>query len=182
MRCREAGEVRGFSARAYLGGGNLRPLDRAAQLATSAAQQALVASGFDQDLRREREVGLALGTMFGSVRTISEFDRRAITAGPIYAKPMAFANSVLNAAAGQTAIWHGLRGINSTVSGGPTSGLLALGSAAETIRQGNASAMLAGGGDTAPGWSPDRPMAAGPAGFPSTSAATASCPARGRRS
>jgi len=147
LRCREAAAVAGFEPRRYLGQGNLRPLDRTAQLVAAAAQLALDASGWTRERRHEHELGLALGTMFGSVHTISAFDRRALTAGPIYAKPMDFANTVINAAAGQTAIWHGLTGVNSTLSGGTTSGLLALAYAADLIRSGRASALLAGGGD-----------------------------------
>jgi 3-oxoacyl-[acyl-carrier-protein] synthase II len=85
--------------------------------------------------------------MFGSVHTISAFDRRALTAGPIYAKPMDFANSVINAAAGQTAIWHDLRGVNTTLSGGTTAGLQALAYAADLLRGGRCEAVLAGGAD-----------------------------------
>ena len=92
-------------------------------------------------------MGLVLGTMFGSIRTISEFDRRALSAGPNYVKPFEFANSVINAAAGQTAIWHGLTGVNSTISGGTTAGLEAVGYAAGLIAGGHAATLLAGGAD-----------------------------------
>ncbi|MCB1054929.1 MAG: hypothetical protein KDD11_05380, partial [Acidobacteria bacterium] len=142
-----AGEVRGFDAAAYLGAGNLRPLDRTARLAAAAAAKALEASGWTAERRAETELGLVLGTMFGSVHTISEFDQRALNAGPVYAKPMDFANSVINAAAGQTAIWHDLRGVNSTISGGSASGLQALGYAADLVRSGRAPALLAGGAE-----------------------------------
>lgn len=141
------GEVRGFDAAVYLGAGNLRPLDRTARLAAAAAARALESSGWTPELRREHELGLVLGTMFGSVHTISEFDQRALTAGPVYAKPMDFANSVINAAAGQTAIWHDLRGVNSTISGGSASGLQALAYAADLVRSGRAGALLAGGAE-----------------------------------
>jgi 3-oxoacyl-[acyl-carrier-protein] synthase II len=60
---------------------------------------------------------------------------------------MDFANSVINAAAGQTAIWHDLRGINTTLSGGNTGGLVALGYAADLVAGGRAAAILAGGAD-----------------------------------
>ncbi|HEX2253252.1 MAG TPA: beta-ketoacyl synthase N-terminal-like domain-containing protein, partial [Thermoanaerobaculia bacterium] len=144
---RLAGEVRDFEPRRYLGDGNLRPLDRTGRLAAAAATLALGDAGWDAEARRGAEVGLALGTMFGSVHTISEFDRRALTAGPNYAKPMDFANSVINAAAGQTAIWHDLRGVNSTLSGGTTGGLAALAYGAGLVAAGRADAVLAGGAD-----------------------------------
>jgi 3-oxoacyl-[acyl-carrier-protein] synthase II len=142
-----AAELKWFESRSYLGKGNLRPLDRTGRLAASAAALALEASGWSAELLSEHEVGLVLGTMFGSMRTISEFDRRAQVDGPKYAKPMHFANTVINAAAGQTAIWHGLTGINATVSGGTVSGLQAIGYAADLIRQGRATTLLAGGAE-----------------------------------
>ncbi len=142
-----AGEVRDFDPASYLGKVNLRPVDRTARLVIVAAHLAFEASGWTRERRGEHDVGLVLGTMFGSVHTISAFDRRALVAGPKYAKPFEFANSVINAAAGQTAIWHDLRGINSTVAGGMAAGLQALGYAAEVIRTGRSDAVLAGGAD-----------------------------------
>jgi 3-oxoacyl-[acyl-carrier-protein] synthase II len=150
------GQVRGFEPAAYLGRGNFRPLDRTGRMATAAASLALAAGGegrpAPEDPRqavppREREIGLVLGTMFGSVRTIAEFDRRALTAGPQYVKPFDFANSVINAAAGQVAIWHDLRGVNETMSGGTVAGLQALGHAADLVAAGAADMLLAGGAD-----------------------------------
>lgn len=144
-RC--AGEVRDFEPGRYLGDANFRPLDRTGRLAVVAAALALDSAGWSLEARRQREVGLVLGTMFGSVHTISEFDRRALTAGPNYVKPFDFANSVINAAAGQTAIWHRLTGVNTTLSGGPAAGLTALGYAADLVASGRAEAVLTGGAD-----------------------------------
>lgn len=147
LGCPLGGEVKDFDAQNYLGRRNLRPLDRTSRLVASAAQLALDASGWTKEMRAGQEVGLVLGTMFCSVHTISEFDRRALEAGPAYASPMDFANTVINAAAGQTAIMHDLRGVNTTVSSGVTSGLQAISYAADLIRFGRASALLAGGAD-----------------------------------
>lgn len=140
-----AGEVRDFSPADYLGQGNLRPLDRTARLAAAAARLALTDGG--RTPQEEDELGLVLGTMFGSVHTVCAFDRRVQSAGPSYASPLDFANTVINAAAGQVAIWHGLRGINTTIAGGPAAGLQALAHAAEAVRTGRATALLAGGAD-----------------------------------
>ena len=124
---REAGEIRPFEPRELPG--------RAQPAARSTAprgccwrrrQRALDESGWTPELRAEREVGLVLGTTFCSVKTIAEFDRRGLQLGPSHVSPLDFANSVINAAAGQTAIWHGLRGVNSTISAGEASGLLAI--------------------------------------------------------
>lgn len=144
---RRVGRINSFKPEAYLPDRNLRPLDRTGQLVVSAAKLALINSGWTSERLKAHEVGLVLGTMFGSVHTISKFDRQALVQGPSSASPMDFANTVINAAAGQTAIWHNLRGINSTLACGSTSGLAALGYAADLIRTGQQTAILAGGTD-----------------------------------
>ncbi|MDX1385687.1 MAG: beta-ketoacyl synthase N-terminal-like domain-containing protein, partial [Thermoanaerobaculia bacterium] len=104
LGCTVAGQIRDFDARSYLGSKNLRPLDRTGRLAAAAVGLSLADAGWSEQARGDREIGLVLGTMYGGVHTIAEFDRRAVEAGPNYARPMDFANSVINAAAGQAAI------------------------------------------------------------------------------
>jgi 3-oxoacyl-[acyl-carrier-protein] synthase II len=145
--CHQAGEIRPFEPRDYLGERNLRPIDRTSRLMLVAAGQALEGAGWTAEVLAEREAGLVLGTTFCSVRTIAEFDRRGLQLGPSYASPLDFANSVINAAAGQAAIWFGLRGLNSTISAGAASGLAAIGYAVGHIRGGRAAALLAGGAE-----------------------------------
>jgi len=149
-----AGEIADFDAARYLGDGNLRPLDRTSRLATAAATLALRDAGLAEALRvgggdstLADRAGLVLGTMFGSVRTIAEFDRRALTAGPNYVSPLDFANSVINAAAGHAAIWLGLRGTNATLAGGSSAGAQAIGYAADQLCDGRADVLLAGGAE-----------------------------------
>jgi len=147
LGCHQAGEIRPFEPRDYLGERNLRPIDRTSRLLLVAAQQALESSGWTAERRKEQEIGLVLGTVFCSVRTIAEFDRRGLQLGPSYASPLDFANSVINAAAGQAAIWHDLRGINTTITGGEASSLLALAYATDLIRDGRAGALVASGAE-----------------------------------
>ena len=145
--CHQAHEIPSFVPETYLGKKNLRPFNRTARLVIAAAKLALDHSGWTAEMRCEHEVGLVLGTMFCSVHTISEFDRRGLTLGPRGVSPMDFANTVINAAAGQAAIWHDLRGVNSTIAGGITSGLQAITYAADQIRSGQATTLLAGGAE-----------------------------------
>jgi 3-oxoacyl-(acyl-carrier-protein) synthase len=90
-------------------------------------------------------MGLFVGTMFSSAHTISRFDCQAMREGPAYASPLDFANTVINAPSGQVSIWHGLRGTNQTMATGGSSGLQAIGCAADVIRVGRADCLLAGG-------------------------------------
>lgn len=142
-----AGKISSFQPELYLKGRSLRQMDRTGQLLASAARMALENSGWTAEALRRIDVGLVLGTMFGSMHTISEFDRRSLVDGPACVSPMSFANTVINSAASQTAIWHNLRGMNSTTATGATSGLVAIGYAADLIRCGWQTAVLAGGAD-----------------------------------
>lgn len=136
-----------FRPEEYFGERNHRVIDRTGQLVLIASGAALDSAGLDAAALEEREVGIALGTLYGSVGTIAAFDRRGVEAGPRYVKPLDFANSVINAAGGQAAIWHNLRGINSTVTGGGSASLQAIAQAFDLIRGGRATALLAGGAE-----------------------------------
>ncbi|HXT21133.1 MAG TPA: beta-ketoacyl synthase N-terminal-like domain-containing protein [Thermoanaerobaculia bacterium] len=140
-------ELRGFDPARYLGEGNFRPLDRTGLLAACAARLALDDAGWSGDAVATGEVALLVGTMYGSLRTIAEFDRRGLEAGPLYVKPFDFANSVINAAAGQTAIWHHLRGPNSTVCAGTASGVQAIALGADLVAEGRVEVAVAGGAE-----------------------------------
>ncbi len=143
----DVAEIRDFNPRSYLGTRSVGSLDRTGRLAATGVELALSDSGWSIELRKARAVGLVLGTMFCSVKTIGEFDRRAQSAGVEYASPMDFANTVLNAAAGQVAIWHHLRGVNTTIAAGSVSGLHAIGYATDLIRRGRADVIVAGGAE-----------------------------------
>jgi 3-oxoacyl-[acyl-carrier-protein] synthase II len=64
---RLAGNVRSFSPETYLPERSFRPLDRTGQLVVAATKFALESSGWSNERLKEHDVGLVLGTMFGSV-------------------------------------------------------------------------------------------------------------------
>jgi 3-oxoacyl-[acyl-carrier-protein] synthase II len=142
-----AAEVRNFTPQTWLGNKGIRVLDRSARLLSVAAQMALSATGMLQGEGSEGDanLGLVCGTMFGSLHSITSFDWSGVTEGPQWVNPGEFPNTVINSPAGQAAIKHKLRGVNSTISAGLASGLHALHYAAEFLRFGRASALLAGG-------------------------------------
>jgi 3-oxoacyl-[acyl-carrier-protein] synthase II len=142
-----AGEVRNFTPQQWLGNKGLRVLDRSARLLSVAAAIALKESGLAQPEGSEGDPGLGLvcGTTFGSVHSIAAFDWSGLCDGPNLVNPMEFPNTVINSPAGQAAIKHKLRGVNSTISAGLASGLYAIHYATEFLRFGRATALLAGG-------------------------------------
>jgi 3-oxoacyl-[acyl-carrier-protein] synthase II len=122
-------------------------LDRAARLLCVSSHMALCATGVVNEIGEagDPELGLVCGTMFGGVHSIAAFDWSGLTEGVTLVNPMEFPNTVINSPAGQAAIKYKLRGVNSTICCGLSSGLQAIHYAAEFLRFGRARVLLAGG-------------------------------------
>jgi 3-oxoacyl-[acyl-carrier-protein] synthase II len=140
---RSAAVVPGFDVRTVLGPKGTRSMDRATGLAVATVGALL---GDRQDgARGEHPVGLVLGTGTGSVQSMMDFTRDSFTQSkPFHVDPARFPSTVMNCAAGQCAIWHGLRGPNTTIAGGRVTGLLALSYALRLQRTGHADTVACG--------------------------------------
>ena len=140
-----AGEITGFDPMEYLGKKGLRELDRSARLACSAAKLALDDSRLEVTDVNTGAIGVSLGSTFGSLHSISQFDRSGLIEGPRLVNPSHFPNTVINAPASQISIRFNIKGFNTTISTGFCAGLDAVSYAADFIRQGRADVVLAGG-------------------------------------
>ncbi|MBI1924465.1 beta-ketoacyl-[acyl-carrier-protein] synthase family protein [Candidatus Poribacteria bacterium] len=145
MMCHKGGEIVNFDAASFLGQKGLKYLDRSTQLIGSATGLALHDAGLSIPSTNELEIGLVVGTTFGSLNSISGFDIEALKEGPRYVNPMAFPKTVINSPAGHTAIKYGLTGLNTTISTGCVSGLHAINYAVNLIQMEQADILLAGG-------------------------------------
>ena len=125
--------IEDFDARAELGRKGIRTLDRATLLAIATIAR-LGPAVVDPAQRDEpgpsgvpAVTGLVMGTGAGSVQSTMDFTRDALTGDrPYLVDPARFPNTVMNFAAGQCAIWYGLRGPNATVTTGRATGIAAL--------------------------------------------------------
>lgn len=145
FRVKTAGELADFDPVAYLGKKGLRDLDRSTRLVCSAARLALDDSGLSISEDTSRSAGVAVGTTFGSLHSIAQFDRSGLIEGPRFVNPSHFPNTVINSPASQVSIRFTIKGFNTTLSTGFCAGLDALSYAADFIRLGRADAVLAGG-------------------------------------
>ena len=150
---REACLVPDFHIREILGRKNTRSMDRVTGLAVTAIRRLLSGEregtgGGDEAERLPgvgEHTGLALGTSTGSAQSIMDFTRDSLVgAKPFFVDPARFPNTVMNCAAGQSAIWHGLKGPNTTIAGGRAAGLLTLRYALRLQRAGRARTVLCG--------------------------------------
>lgn len=141
----EACLVPDFDIREILGRKGTRSMDRATGLAVTALGQLLDDGDGGRLAGVGEQTGLALGTSTGSAQSIMSFTRDSLTgAKPYFVDPARFPNTVMNCAAGQSAIWHRLKGPNTTVAGGRSTGLLALRYALRLQRAGRAQTFLCG--------------------------------------
>ncbi|GGW81770.1 3-oxoacyl-ACP synthase [Streptomyces lucensis JCM 4490] len=139
--------VPGFSVREALGRKGTRSMDRVTGLAVTAVGRLL---GEDSAHSGEpvpdgSRVGLVLGTNTGSAQSMMDFTRDTFTEDkPFHVDPSRFPNTVMNCAAGQCAIWYGLKGPNLTVAAGRASGLQALNYGRRLLTSGRARSVLCG--------------------------------------
>lgn len=148
LPCAEACYVTDFDVRKLLGKKGTSFLDRLSAFTIVTCGMALENARIPSDESRQQRAGLVLGSSLGSIQSISEFTRETlIHERPYLVNPVLFPNTVMNCAAGQAAIWHTLKGINSTTAGGQLSSLMALRYAMMTLRQGYAEVMVFGGAE-----------------------------------
>lgn len=130
-----------FDIQEALGHKGTRSMNRVTALAVATVGDLLADTG----CQTGAGTGLVLGTTTGSVESMVEFTRSSLTAArPYQVDPALFPNTVMNCAAGQCAIRHGLRGPNATLAGGHTTGLQALAYTGRLLRSGRAQRVLAG--------------------------------------
>ena len=140
-----AGEISGFEPLVYLGKKGVRELDRSTRLICSAARLALDDARLLIPDDNSDAVGISIGATFGSLHSISQFDRVGLTEGPRCVNPSHFPNTVINSPASQVSIRFGIKGFNTTISNGFCAGLGSLMYAADFLRMKRADAVLAGG-------------------------------------
>ncbi|MFI8320947.1 beta-ketoacyl synthase N-terminal-like domain-containing protein [Streptomyces sp. NPDC085529] len=134
--------VTGFDAEAVLGRKGLRGLSRTDRLAMAACLAAATGAPGGAGER----TGIVLGTDVGSTAAQADFFRDTFTRErPYLVNPSAFPGTLMNSAAGRTAIRLGLTGLNATVSGGALASLHALRYARNALVNGHADQLLVGG-------------------------------------
>ncbi|MEI6324215.1 MAG: beta-ketoacyl synthase N-terminal-like domain-containing protein, partial [Gemmataceae bacterium] len=111
-----AGEVKTFPLRESLDPKQLRRLDRFAQFAVVAAQEAFGHSGLDLAKEDPFRCGVIVGSGIGGLKEFEDQHSRYIKDGPGKISPFTIPKMISNAAAGNVSIELGFTGINTCVS------------------------------------------------------------------
>ncbi|MHB1007338.1 MAG: beta-ketoacyl-ACP synthase II [Chloroflexota bacterium] len=147
LEVRIAGEARQFNPTDYLEAKEARRMDRFAQFAIVAAQEAVRDSGLEIRGNNAEMVGVAVGSGIGGIHTIVEQVKIMELKGPRRVSPFLVPMMIVDMAAGMVSIATGAKGPNIAVVSACATSAHSLGEAAEIIKRGDAEAMLAGGAE-----------------------------------
>ena len=153
LSVRFGAEVKDFDPLRFLDRKEARKMDRFAQLAVGAAQQAVDHAGLlNEGVDRER-VGVLIGSGIGGIATLEREITTGLEKGPDRISPFFIPMMITDMASGNVSIRFGFGGPNTCVVTACSTGANAIGDATEIIRRGDADAMLAGGTEAAVTWS-----------------------------
>ncbi len=144
FKVKVAGEITEFNAKDILGRKGLVDLDRATTLLSCAMKFAIEDAGLEINEDNRRRIGISVGTTFGSLHSLSEFDKACLVDGPGFVNPSRFPNTVINSPASRAAIRFGIKGFNTTTSTGFCAGLDALDYAVHALKFDRARMVLVG--------------------------------------
>ena len=144
-----AGEIKNFDPALYMDRKEVRRNDPYEQLAIATTKQALAQSGLQITPENADDVGIYIGSGIGGLVTLHDQFKVLHEKGPDRISPFFISMMIIDGAPGVVAIMTGARGPNwAAVSACATSGNT-VGEAWETIRRGDAKAMIAGGAEKA---------------------------------
>jgi 3-oxoacyl-[acyl-carrier-protein] synthase II len=140
-------EIKNFDPSLYMDRKTIRHTDPYEQFAVATAKQALTQSGLQISKEHADDVGVYIGSGVGGLGTFHEQFQVLYTRGPDRVSPYFPTMSMVNAAPAVVSILTGAKGPNwATVSACATSSN-SIGEAWETIRRGDAKAIIAGGSE-----------------------------------
>ena len=147
-RCRVAGQVLEFTPAQYLDDPQADRVDRYAQFALIASKEALTDAGLRMDRELPHRIGVIVGAgMGGMVMGEREITQLYHSRRPNRVYPNFIPMITLNSASGIVAMATGAKGPNLTISTACSSSAHAVGQAFNSIRFGQADAVIAAGAD-----------------------------------
>ncbi len=142
-----AAEVKGFDPENYLDRKEARRMDRFAQFAAVAAQQACRQASLETGSVDPYRVGVIIGSGIGGISTLSQQHEILISRGPKRVSPFLIPMMLGDMASAQVSMVTGSMGANYCTVSSCSSGADALGQAWAMIRRGQEDIVLAGGSE-----------------------------------
>jgi len=140
-----AGEVKNFDPRQYFDGKDARRLERFVHFAVVAAREAISDAGLKIEEQLSEKVSVIIGSAIGGVTSVIEQAKILETKGVRRVSPFFIPMVLIDTAAGQVAIEHGIKGPNMAIVSACATGGNAIGEAAEMIKRGDVDVAVTGG-------------------------------------
>lgn len=140
-------EIKNFDPSSYLDRKLIRHSDPYEHFAVATAKQALTQSGLEITKENADDVGVYIGSGVGGLATYHEQFQILYGRGPDRISPYFPTMSMVNAAAAFVSILTGAKGPNWATASACATSSNSIGEAWETIRRGDAKAMIAGGSE-----------------------------------
>jgi 3-oxoacyl-[acyl-carrier-protein] synthase II len=142
-----AGEVKGFEPTNYINRKEARRMDRFAQLAVAASQQAVKHANLVIDDGNRNDIGVIIGSGAGGLTSVQEQIINLSQNGPDRVNPFLATMMISDSGSGQVSILLGAKGPNFCSTSACSSSADAIGLAYETIKRGDTRAIVAGGSE-----------------------------------
>jgi 3-oxoacyl-[acyl-carrier-protein] synthase II len=144
---RIAAEVKGFNPEDWMDRKTARHIGRYCQFALAASKQALADAKLDPAEMDPDDVGVIVSSGIGGMEEIEKSHTALLERGPKRISPFTVPMMIADMAAGIVAIHTHAGGPNFAIVSACASGSHGVGEAAEIIKRGDATAMLAGGSE-----------------------------------
>ena len=144
---RFAAEVKGFNAENYLDRKEARRMDRFAQFAAVAAQEACREANLNPREMNRYSVHAVIGSGIGGIGTLTEQHQVLLERGPRRVTPFLIPMMLADMGSAQVSMVTGAMGANYCITSSCSSGADAIGTGWDLIRHGQAEVVLAGGAE-----------------------------------
>ncbi len=144
-----AAEVKNFVAKERMDFKAAKRMEPFSQYAVAAAKEAFQDAGINMEEEDPFRIGVIVGSGIGSLQVAEREYEKILTKGPSRVNPLMVPLMISNMAAGNIAIYLGLKGKCTSVTTACATGTHSIGDALRAIQYGDADVMLAGGAESA---------------------------------
>lgn len=144
---RIAATLKGFNATNYLPAKEVKKMDPFIHYAIAAGKEAIEDAGLTVTEENAERIGVAIGSGMGGLPGIEVARDTVVKSGARRVSPFFVPSCIVNMAAGNLSIIHGLQGPNLSIVSACATGTHSIGDAARLIEYGDADVMVAGGAE-----------------------------------
>lgn len=142
-----AGEVKEFNPEDFFDKKEARKMDRYAQFAVVAADEAIAHSGLNFENEDRERVGVIIGSGIGGMGSFETENTKLVKSGPRRVSPFFIVQLISDIAAGHVSIKYNLKGPNYATVSACASSAHAIGLGMRSIQYGDADIMVCGGSE-----------------------------------